>query len=224
MGKKSGNRNHHAPLHKKFWGIIAFFLFAFCFAVLIEDFFDQELKRIDEWIENFVEKIDGPTINAVAHVIEGFGSAYVLVPLCVIIILFLCVERKLAWESTVIAISLAGSFLLHLAMKAFFGRNHDGRNHGGIDGYSFPSGHAMVSAAFYGILGYFLWVYLKKRSKPSWFVPPLTILIILIIGLSRVLIDVHHPTDILTGFAAGGLWFVLCLFLFYWIQRKKKRR
>ncbi|MCK9906483.1 phosphatase PAP2 family protein, partial [Frankia sp. Cpl3] len=78
--------------------------------------------------------------------------------------------------------------------------------------YSFPSGHAMVSAAFYGMLGYLIWLNLRQRTKPAWYVVALTVLLIVAIGISRVYLGVHFPSDVIAGFAAGSIWLTACIF------------
>lgn len=71
-------------------------------------------------------------------------------------------------------------------------------------GFSFPSGHAMVSIIFYGLIGYLVWVNVRSGRKAAWLVPVLTVALIMCIGLSRIYLGVHYPSDVLAGFAAGG--------------------
>ena len=79
-------------------------------------------------------------------------------------------------------------------------------------GYSFPSGHAMGAICFYGILAYFAG--LGLRSKPlRWGLMAAAGIYILLIGLSRVYLGVHYPTDILAGYAAGATWLFFCITL-----------
>ncbi|QLE58720.1 phosphatase PAP2 family protein [Nostoc sp. TCL26-01] len=74
--------------------------------------------------------------------------------------------------------------------------------------YSFPSGHAMVSTAVYGYVGYVL-----AQEFPQWRQPILaaTVTLILAIGFSRLYLGVHWPTDVLAGYAIGLLWLIVCI-------------
>ncbi|MED2972647.1 phosphatase PAP2 family protein [Fictibacillus sp. B-59209] len=72
-----------------------------------------------------------------------------------------------------------------------------------IGGYSFPSGHAMISIGFFGLLFYLL----VRQAKHSWVRHLLTVggcVYIVLVGLSRVYLGVHYPSDVLAGFLAGG--------------------
>ncbi len=78
------------------------------------------------------------------------------------------------------------------------------------DGFSFPSGHATVCAMLYGTLAYLL-----LRQIRAWplivraAVAVFTALLIFAIGLSRIYLGVHYPSDVLAGWTAGALWLVL---------------
>ncbi|MFG6494274.1 phosphatase PAP2 family protein [Fictibacillus sp. UD] len=93
-----------------------------------------------------------------------------------------------------------------------------------ITGYSFPSGHAMISIAFFGLLSYLLvqnYAFLRAYRKYIYF---LTALFIGLVGFSRVYLGVHFPTDVLGGYAAGGTWLLLCVLLYKWLVGLSNRR
>lgn len=83
------------------------------------------------------------------------------------------------------------------------------------EGYSFPSGHAMVSASLWGFIG---WHFRKERPLIAWLIAP----IIILIGLSRPYLGVHYPLDVAVGFTLGAmvvvLWLNLSLPLGVWLQ------
>ena len=81
-------------------------------------------------------------------------------------------------------------------------------------GYSFPSGHAMVSFGFYGFLIYL--AYKKINNKKIKY--PLIIslaLLILLIGISRIYLGVHYATDIIGGFIIGFIYLIVFIKYFY---------
>ena len=75
-------------------------------------------------------------------------------------------------------------------------------------GYSFPSGHSMVSMAFYGLLIWMVWHYEKNRLLRFLFVLALTGIIVLV-GVSRIYLGVHYASDVLAGFAVALVWIMV---------------
>ena len=72
-------------------------------------------------------------------------------------------------------------------------------------GYSFPSGHSMVSMAFFGLLVWMIWVYEKDRlMRNVWCV--LMGLVIVMVGVSRIYLGVHYASDVLAGFCVSLVW------------------
>ena len=100
-----------------------------------------------------------------------------------------------------------GGALINNILKIYFHRVRPEWEHWVIaHGFSFPSGHSIISTAFYGMLGYLIWVHLKEQGKPANYVFIITSVIIVCIGLSRIYLGVHYATDVLGGFTVGGIW------------------
>lgn len=77
--------------------------------------------------------------------------------------------------------------------------------------YSFPSGHAMGSIIGYGMLLYLVQFFWKGDRRARRAVYGLLVLMILAVGLSRILLGVHYPSDVVGGYAAGGAWMAVCI-------------
>jgi membrane-associated phospholipid phosphatase len=77
-------------------------------------------------------------------------------------------------------------------------------------GWSFPSGHAVMSVVFYGIITYFI-----VRSVKSWNLRVFTVMaagfIVFIVGFSRIYLQVHYLSDVLGGYASGFFWLAMCI-------------
>jgi undecaprenyl-diphosphatase len=73
-----------------------------------------------------------------------------------------------------------------------------------VSGFSFPSGHAMVSAAFYLFLAYLAWRYLRGPARAICI--GALILLVGLIGLTRMYLGVHYLTDVVAGYLAGFFW------------------
>ncbi|MBM6617198.1 phosphatase PAP2 family protein [Bacillus suaedaesalsae] len=80
-------------------------------------------------------------------------------------------------------------------------------------GYSFPSGHATVSMAFYGIIIYFVWKYMKQSTSKTVALYVLG-MYIFIMGMSRVLLRAHYISDVIAGFAIAFTYVTIWIFLY----------
>lgn len=89
-----------------------------------------------------------------------------------------------------------------------------------ITGYSFPSGHAMITLAFFGMLSYLLvqnYTFLKAYKIIIYII---TGLFIFMVGFSRVYLGVHYPTDVFGGYLAGGTWLLVCVLIYKWLKMR----
>jgi undecaprenyl-diphosphatase len=89
-------------------------------------------------------------------------------------------------------------------------------------GYSFPSGHSLIAVVVYGLVGYF-GLHLVHRRSGRAIVACTTVVVILMIGISRVYVGVHYPTDVLAGWSMGIPWLIVCLGLHEVMVRRFER-
>lgn len=82
---------------------------------------------------------------------------------------------------------------------------------------SYPSGHAMVSMAFYGFLIYLI-AYFKINKVLKTCLITVLVILILSIGISRIYLGVHYPSDVLGGYIAGIMWMTFCILIFNLIK------
>ncbi|MGZ5089929.1 MAG: phosphatase PAP2 family protein [Burkholderiales bacterium] len=85
---------------------------------------------------------------------------------------------------------------------------------------SFPSGHSMMSAVTYLTLGTLLARIHKRRTLKIYFLG-LAMLLTFVVGISRVYLGVHWPTDVVAGWAAGASWAILCWLIALWLQQRR---
>jgi undecaprenyl-diphosphatase len=117
--------------------------------------------------------------------------------------------RKRVLEAGVLFLAIVGSFGLNSVLKDWIGRERPAMLHlVEADGYSFPSGNTMVAASFYGMIALLLLRLApgRRSSRAVWLIA----MILLLIGFSRVYLNVHYPTDVLAGYAAGAGWMLVC--------------
>ncbi|MEO3946800.1 phosphatase PAP2 family protein [Gorillibacterium sp. CAU 1737] len=130
-----------------------------------------------------------------------------------------------AGASRFLMLYLGGVWVLNTVLKAAYHRERPSVEHlVEASGYSFPSGHAMSSAALYGMLGYLLWRKFRREGRWVYAIPVITVLWILLIGWSRVYLGVHFASDVAGGYAVGCAWLMLCLWMRSGVNPKASTR
>ena len=118
------------------------------------------------------------------------------------VVMYLLTKRKRSAAALWLNVGIA--YLINNAAKASFARSRPSFSTVFIDpgSYSFPSGHAMVSAAVYGLSAYML-----AKALPGYgtAIRIIASVLVFMIGISRMYLDAHWPSDVLAGFAAGWL-------------------
>lgn len=90
-----------------------------------------------------------------------------------------------------------------------------------VDSLSFPSGHAMVGLICYFFIAYLVIEELKSATAKK-LVILFTALLLLLIGASRIILQVHYPTDVIGGYAFGYIWVMLSIFIYKFFKKKLK--
>lgn len=160
---------------------------------------------LDSLIYNFVTVNKSNTLTYFFKFITFFANEYAI--LLVTIICFILFKNK-KYAITVFITALCTVFLNYI-LKITFMRDRP------FDlmiidekGYSFPSGHAMVSIGFYGYILYLVWQTKADIKYKKVITISLCILIILI-GMSRIYLGVHYPSDIIGGYSVAIVYLIL---------------
>ena len=172
---------------------------------------------------NPVDRADpiGPKwIELVFRDITSLGGATVLILMTTAVIGFLLVDGKRAAAVVVLA-SVSGGTLLSAILKLVVARPRpDLVPHlVEVSSASFPSGHAMLSAVVYLTLGALL-SRVEGPPRIKIYILSVAVLLTLLVGLSRVYLGVHWPTDVLAGWCAGAAWAMLCWRVELILQRR----
>lgn len=172
------------------------------FGAIAEDVWQREGLRFDEPILRFIHTYATPPRDALIVFLTRLGSAWVMLSLSALITLVLWRGRRLR-EAKLIVLSVGGAALLNLLVKAFFGRErpHLWNSPAPESDFGFPSGHAMVTMAFAATLILLVW-------PTRWRWPALLVgsAFVLTIGLTRLYLGVHFPSDIVAGWCASLAW------------------
>jgi undecaprenyl-diphosphatase len=155
------------------------------------------------WIhDNFPDWLDDPM-----RLVTALGYYYVVVPLLAMAV-FVFYRRGWRLSAVLLVVSTGGSVVLTTVLKGVFQRTRPELFDAGYQAsfYSFPSGHATVAVGFYGMLTVIL-AY-RMRGAAWWAVAACGLLVVLLIGFSRLYLGVHYPTDVLAGYLSALLWLV----------------
>jgi len=177
---------------------------------IVEDVLDKEIYKLDVAGYNFVsEYLISDGMTPIAKGITQLGGAIFLIGLATI----LAIVIKNKKTGLLIWINLVVSTLLNQILKYIVQRPRP-TEFRIIDesGYSFPSGHSMVSAAFYGFLIYLIYRNVKNKYLKWGLISALSLLIILI-GTSRIYLGVHYTSDVLAGFLISISYLIIFTYL-----------
>lgn len=213
---------------KKFWASLALlsiellivwalFLLSFLvFLFVIFRIFYFKKENFDFAVFGALESFVSDGMSDFMLGITFLGTHTFLIPANLVLIAYFLFVKKHRWYSIKVPVVALGGVTLMFLLKMLFNRPRPLipllREAAGL---SFPSGHAMMSFSFYGLLIYLVWHNVKKgwlRSTAIVFL----LFLILLIGFSRIYLRVHYASDVLAGFCVGIIWLVLSL----WVTRR----
>jgi undecaprenyl-diphosphatase len=165
---------------------------------------EGETKQFDDGMRGIVHQHASPGLTALMQIFTTLGSTSVLILLGVCLFLVALRRRRAA---VLFAITIMGASLLTSVLKLAFQRARPVPffEIAPPPSFSFPSGHALNAFCFYGALATIIADRTKSRGRRTviW---TIAVLLILLIGFSRVYLGVHYPSDVLAGYAAGLVW------------------
>ena len=188
-------------------GLAASAFVIWAFFELADEVLEGDSRAFDRvvllWIhDNFPDWLDDPM-----RLVTALGYYYVVMPLLAVAV-FMFYRRGWRLSAVLLMVSTGGSVVLTTVLKGVFQRTRPELFDAGYQAsfYSFPSGHATVAVGFYGMLTVIL-AY-RMRGAARWAVAACGLLVVLLIGFSRLYLGVHYPTDVLAGYLSALLWLV----------------
>ncbi len=199
------------------------------FTSLVAAFFfvtRKKWRRYKPWDLNVfrsLSKYDHPGFTRFIEKVTFLGNHKFLVPANLsVIFYFLCVSKHTWFSIRVISIALSSLGMMFL-LKYLFQRQRPGNPLlYAVRGKSFPSGHALMSITFYGLLIYVINTSVKDPVMKIGSIASLVALIKLI-GFSRIYLRVHYTSDVLAGYAIGGSWLAVSLKTLQRLENFNKR-
>lgn len=182
-------------------------LIIFIFLVFLHNYFNI----IDDFVYSLVKPLISNDMTNIMQFITFFSDPIWCILLSCLMILF--VKNKKISKAFILNLILV--FLLNYVLKILFSRNRPADINLIVEtGFSFPSGHAMMSLGIYGFLIYLL--LLSDKNKISKIIGTcFLILLIFLIGISRIYLGVHYATDVIAGFVISASYLLLFIRFIY---------
>lgn len=195
-------------MNKKLLKKILFIILTLIFIAILYLVLKYDSNIFDKKGYGFISNYISDTNTTIAKIFTFLGSTLFITILCVLSLFFKKYRVTIISNTLiVVGISQALKFIIRRSRPLDIALIKE-------TGFSFPSGHSMVSAAFYGLIIYLIYKSkLKKQLKILLIV--LFSLIILNIGLSRIYLGVHYTTDVLAGFILAAIHLILFIELIY---------
>jgi undecaprenyl-diphosphatase len=179
------------------------------FGWLSQEVLERESFGFDTTILLWLHRHSNAAIDNVMLGITNLGNPNFVVPL-VAITLSLLLWQKRVWTAQILVLTCLGAVILNQGLKLVFVKprpqlwtplivEHT---------FSYPSGHALGSAVLYGFLAVLL---ARGYPRYRWVIYLMAIILVGAIGLSRLFLGVHYPTDIIAGYAVGIPWLATCV-------------
>ncbi|HCW50872.1 MAG TPA: phosphatidylglycerophosphatase [Clostridiales bacterium] len=187
---------------------------------------------LDALVAGWLAGLRHPLVTVLMQAVTWLGSAAFLVPLGLLTAAWVwsafpasaaLPRRQARHGAWAVLIALSGAWLLNSALKSVFQRARpDLPPLSEAFGYSFPSGHAMVTLAFFAVSSYVVAVTFStarggRHTHPAVLAAAAAV-VTLLVGLSRIYLGVHFPSDVAAGFAAGAAWALTVIAGFEWLR------
>lgn len=178
-------------------------LFIFIFVTI--QILSNNTVNFDHFIYFHVSEFISPGLTQTFKLFTFLGSGVFLTVSALLFLFIFYKHEKYSFFSAMIAVNLLLSSGINEGLKNIFRRiRPEIHQLISIGGYSFPSGHSMVSMSFYGFLIFLCFKNYKNNVR--YLIALLLSLLIFLIGLSRIYLGVHYPSDVAGGFSLGMLW------------------
>lgn len=196
---------------RRYWKPIVFTLSLMLFLFIVKLLLKEQVEVFDTTIYNVIAKLQCAPLTYIFRFLSFLCSTWFILFSTILIMIF-CKNKKAGFY---IGLNVLICVLLNQGLKLVFARNRP------IDinliienGYSFPSGHSMVSLAFYGFFIYIIAHMNLKKSKKIIYCSLLALLTLLI-GISRIYLGVHFASDVIGGFALSMAYLIIYISIFY---------
>jgi undecaprenyl-diphosphatase len=191
---------------------------------LADEALEGDARAFDDATRAAVHQLASPLLTLIMRGLSFVGSTIALTVGTIFVVIRFAMQ-KWTREARLFALTMIGAGLLNITLKLAFKRPRPVPffNLTPPESYSFPSGHSLTSAVFFGALAAILTARIKSRRVKAaiWIV---STAMFLLIGLSRIYLGVHYTTDVIAGFAAALIWILVVRFVEMGLVRRRQRQ
>lgn len=194
-------------------GLVLSAVFIWLLAAVMEDVITgSPIVMADQWALSAIHHFRTPRVTSVMQAAGHLGGSVEIAAASLLAFLYLLVKRNGGYAAGLLT-GVVGGTVLGAALRSIFRRLV--KESGGVlpveaTGYGLPSGHALVSVVFYGMIAYFL-VREMKSWKRQVLISLAALFLVLVAGFARVYLQYALVTEVLTGYAGGLLWLTVCI-------------
>ena len=194
--------------------VVIFVICALGFSLISVLVSNHMTYHFDSTIISWVQGLEAPNLTVVMKFFTTIGSGLPIVIISIVIMAilyhFLGHRRELLFLIWV----MIGSALMNKLLKLVFQRTRPTLHRiVEANGYSFPSGHSVAAFALYGALTFLIWKHVHKANGRILIII-VSSLFIVTIGISRIYLGVHYPSDVLGGYLMSACWLTLSIGLY----------
>lgn len=204
--------------------LVLFICALVAFTLIAYRIFNLENESFDFLVFDKVSTIVSLSTTRFMQFITFFGNHQFLIPANLLLVIYFLFIKKHKWYSIKVPVIAIGGLLLMVLLKQLFNRPRPlVPLLEPVKGLSFPSGHALMSMSFYGLLIFLVWENITNRFW-KWALTVLLLLLILLIGFSRIYLRLHYFSDVMAGFAGGIIWLSLSIWSLRRMEQYSRRR
>jgi len=194
------------------------------FSKLADELIENEPIGLDKLILTWIHSQATPFLDGVFLFFTTIGNIEYILPVTILIVVYL-LHKKQRLNALIVSFGVGGAALSNIILKIIFHRDRPNLWHSFIieTGYSFPSGHAMMSCALLLCIIIILWT-----TRLRWLSLIIGLPTVGLIGISRLYLGVHYPTDVLAGWSVSFVWIMIVLIILkglsYEFNKNKKNK
>jgi membrane-associated phospholipid phosphatase len=205
-------------------GLVMSIVVTLIMAKIHEEIAQPFLEHVDQYLLQAIHAHDTRALTRLAFTLTFIGSPRALLPGIVIAAIALW-RIKLRHDAVLLVVAIGGAAVIDTVLKLHFRRIRPTVPWALVTehSFSFPSGHSVGAVVLYGTITYLIWSHLRDLAQRAAVIAA-ALLLIAGIGLSRVYIGVHYPTDVAAGYLVGLLWLLTLIGANEYLNRLESRQ
>lgn len=179
----------------------------FIFIFLVHESVLEKEDVFDSKVIVFFSRFNSSIFIKAMKVFTFVGSSYFLLPAYAVLVSYFLIKKNKSYSINIALMGIASTAVVHGLKLVFHRHRPEISLIPAIETYSFPSGHTVSSFIFCAILGWLVW---QGKLKPlyKYLIVTLLFLCTLTVGISRIVLGAHYPSDVLAGFCLGSAWII----------------